>query len=171
MYIWHRVEQDSEPRRALTEIFFDDQACNEQGEPTLRDLSDQTWRKAFADCALKYEEIRSAAAAVFREIQDYHDSYEPRRLERVRVEPTGLLSLGQLLLYLRNQAQGYAGYDVAAGRMPTETGAVELEPVLDTYADDAAGDLLLRMRLFDQEEEEAPAPLRVEALAAQLESL
>ena len=44
MYIWHRVEEDSEPRRALTEIFFDSAACNEQGEPTLRDLSDPRLR-------------------------------------------------------------------------------------------------------------------------------
>ena len=171
MDIWHHVEEGSEPRRALTEIFFDDEGCKEEGQATLRDLSDQSWRKAFADCALKYVEIQIATVEVVQEWQEVQDSYEPWRLERVRVETTGPMSLGQLLLYLRNQATCYNGYDVASGCMPTETGEVELEPVIDAYADDGAGDLLLRMSQSDDEEAEAPAPLRLDALVAKLESL
>ena len=171
MFIWHRVAEDSEPRRTLTEIFFDGTARNKEGDATLRDLSDQTWRKAFADCALKHVEIQIATVEVLQEIQEYQDSYQPWRMERVRIETTGPMSLGQLLLYLRNQAQDCQGYDVASGTMPTETGEVELEPVIDAYADDGAGDFLLRMGLSDKETEEPPAPLQLGALAAKLESL
>jgi hypothetical protein len=171
MFIWHRVAEDSEPRRELTEIFFDGAACNAQGEATLRDLSDQTWRKAFADCAMKHVEIQIATVEVLQEMQEYRDSYQPWRVERVRIETTGPMSLGQLLLYLRNQAQGYQGYNVAFGNRPTETGAVELEPVIDAYADDRAEDLLLRTGQSDKEKEEVPAPLQLDVLAAKLESL
>ena len=171
MLIWGNVEEDSESRRALSEILFDDEACNEEGEATLRDLSDQTWRKAFADCALKHVEIQIATVEVAQEIQEHQDSYEPWRVERVRVEATGPMSLGQLRLYLRNQAKCYNGYDVASGGMPTETGEVELEPVIDAYASDGQEDLLLRMFQSDDEKDKTPAPLRLDALAAKLESL
>ena len=167
MDIWHHVEKDTEPRRALTKILFD----GEEGEATLRDLSDQTWRKAFADCSLKHLEIQIASVEVLQEWQESSDSHEPWRLECVRIEKTGPMSLGQLLLYLRNQAQGYSAYDVAFGAMPTETGEVQLNPVIDACMDDQTRELLLRVSQPDNEEEDAAAPLRLDALAPKLESL
>ena len=171
MDIWHHVDEGTEARQALTEIFFDAEAPDDKGDATLRDLSDQSWRKAFADCALKYVEIQIATVQTVQEWQEVQESYEPWRLERVRIETTGLMSLGQLLLYFRNQAQRYMRYDVACGDMPTDTGEVELDPIVDVYAHDATEDLLLCMSQSDDEQTEPPIPLRLDALTAKLESL
>ena len=171
LFIWGRLKEDSEPHRIISEILFDFKAYDERDEAPLRDLSDPSWRKAFADCAAKYEDSRIATKEVIQEIQESIKSYEPWRLVRIRVEMVGTMSLGQLLLYIQNQAKCYFEYHVACGRMPTQTPEVKLEPIIDAYPEDIQGDIILRIVYSFDEGEDAWIPLQLSGLMEKLESL
>ena len=70
MIIWGRLEEGTAARRVVTDLFFDSEAPDEAGSATLRDLSDQSWRKTFADYALKYTQIQTATVETIEEIRE-----------------------------------------------------------------------------------------------------
>lgn len=170
MMIWSRLREGTEARRVVTDLFFDSEAPDDEGDATLRDLSDGSWRETFAAYSLKYRAIRIATVEVMREIYEHSETRKYLYTETVDVLTTGTFSLEQLLAFIRSQEGRYDQYEVVCGSLPDEAEEVDLDPIVGAYA--AQDDSLILRSAPSYEQEDVPAtPVQLGALVKELESL
>lgn len=170
MLIWGRLKEGTEARRVVTDLFFDSEAPGDTGDATLRDLSDGSWRKAFADYALKYVEIRIATVETMQEIYESSEARDYLYSEIVHILTTGTFSLEQLLSYARNLEGRYDQYEVVCGGLPDEAEEVDLDPIIDVYVDED-NSLILRTAPSYEDKHVAVTPMHLDELVRELELL
>jgi hypothetical protein len=169
MMIWGRLEEGTEARRLITDLFFDSEAPDEAGSSTLRDLSDQSWRKTFADYALKYPQIQKATIETVQELHDDQMSRIYWRTGDVRILTEGSFSLEKLLAFIKNLDGLYDQFQVASGSLSEKATDIGLDPIIDTYAE--GGDVLMRVDSPDKEQEGVKEPINLGTLVRRLASL
>gem|GEM_PF-711596 len=170
LLIWNRLEEGTEVYRVVTDILFDSTARDDTGDATLRDLSDGSWRKPFADCALKYAELRIATVEAMREIYETNRTREHFYSENVRVLMTGTFSLEQLLLYVQNSKGRYGQYEVVCGSMPEEAEEVRLDPIIGVHVVEG-NSLILRTAPSCEDKHVQVTPIHFNELVRELEFL
>lgn len=170
MLIWGRLKEGTEARRVVTDLFFDPETPDDKGEATLRDLSDGSWRKAFADYALQYAELRMATVEVMEEIYEANETREYLYTETVDILTTQTFSLEQLLAFVQTLEGRYGQYEVVSGSLPEQTEEIGLDPIVGAYADEGDS-LILRTGPSYEGEQVAAAPMHLDELVRKLASL